>query len=90
MTYTAEYAAAAVADAGAAAAASAAELGVPAASLLPDAVVAKGLVLAFAAEYPTPNVAALVAAAEAGQISWHDAEAIAAKALAAGLAAVAE
>jgi hypothetical protein len=87
---TTQTAAAEVAASGAAAAASAAKLGVPAASLLSDVTVAKGLVLAFAAEYPTPNTAALVAAAEAGKITWHDAEAIAAKALAAGLAAVAE
>jgi hypothetical protein len=50
---------------------------------------AKALVLEFAGQFPTPNVAAMVAYAEAGVITWAEAEALATKALEAGLAEVA-
>jgi hypothetical protein len=49
---------------------------------------AKAEVLAFAAEFPTANVAKMVALAEAGTITWTQAQGIAAKALAAGLVEV--
>jgi hypothetical protein len=48
----------------------------------------KAEVEAFAAEFGTPNVAKLVAAAEAGVISWFEAYGIAKDAVAAGLKAV--
>jgi hypothetical protein len=48
----------------------------------------KAQVLDFAAQYPGPNAAKLVAAAEAGLITWGQAYDIAVKALAAGIAAV--
>jgi predicted flavoprotein YhiN len=46
------------------------------------------LVREFAAQFPTPNVAAMVRYAEAGVITWAEAEGIAVKALEAGLAEV--
>ena len=49
----------------------------------------KGEVLAFAAEYPTPQVQRMIALCYTGAITWEQAHEIARKALAAGLTAVA-
>lgn len=49
----------------------------------------ESLVREFAREFPTPNVKQLIELCEAGRITWEQAEGIAQKALANGMAAVA-